>query len=118
MGEAARRAVNGHSGADVLADLAGETPAAAPVDRGNAAPEETLPARAKPAAKARGTPAHEEEEPKHVRYVTASVQLLQQHVDALALAAVKRRLKRGGGRADSSAIVRELLDSWLEAGGE
>lgn len=39
------------------------------------------------------------------------------HVAALQTAAIARKLARGSGKADASEVLREVLDAWMQAGG-
>lgn len=72
------------------------------------------PARTRPAAPASApeAPAHA---PREASDVTTTFRVRRDQLDALQRAAIRARTARGTGKADASALLREILDGWLKA---
>jgi hypothetical protein len=51
--------------------------------------------------------------PMRPRFVVTTVRLAPEHWEALRTAAFERARDRGGGKADASEILREILNRWI-----
>ncbi len=97
MGDAAQELFTGATAADALAEVTG-----AKVEKGRPA---RVPARGRSAAK--------KADAKNLR--VANVRLAERHMKALQKIARRRAADAGYTRADASAVLREVLDAWLDA---
>lgn len=47
------------------------------------------------------------------RWVVTTIRITPAHWKALRVAALERSMARGGGKADASEVLREVLDGWI-----